>query len=302
MPAGRYVEVGANHPTTSSITRAFYDRGWRGIEIEPVTAFVEAYRSERPGDTVVQAAITADDVDSVVVHVVAGTGLSTLDDSIIERHRADGWEANDEIVPARTLDDVLDEHLTVQDPIHFMVVDVEGSEATVLESVDLDRWRPWVLVVEATAPNSTTQTHAEWESIVVGAGYEFCLFDGLSRFYVAAEHAAEMRPHLVSPANPLDVFVTHDAVVVEARLRDQEARITRLERERREALEDLIRWRGTVLSRWAAAASGGTSTSGAPTHEVVRLREELEAIRETVSWRVTAPLRTVQKRRLEGRR
>ena len=32
---GRYVDVGANHPTNDSVTRAFYDRGWRGIAIEP---------------------------------------------------------------------------------------------------------------------------------------------------------------------------------------------------------------------------------------------------------------------------
>jgi hypothetical protein len=33
---GFYVDVGANEPVCHSITKAFYERGWRGIDIEPV--------------------------------------------------------------------------------------------------------------------------------------------------------------------------------------------------------------------------------------------------------------------------
>ncbi|KQS73419.1 FkbM family methyltransferase [Modestobacter sp. Leaf380] len=299
---GRYVEVGANDPTSSSITRAFYDRGWTGLEIEPVTAFVDAYREQRPADTVVQAAVTDDGADSVVIHVVDGTGLSTLDGSIMDRHRDSGWTAHEEVVPARRLDDVLEENLSPDEPIHFLVVDVEGSEGAVLRSVDLLRWRPWVLVVEATAPNSTEQTHGEWEPRVLEAGYEFCLFDGLSRFYVAAEHADELRVDLSAPANPLDRFVTHDSSRAAESLSRSKAELTALRSRHAEVLQDLIRWRGSVLARWTEASrAGGDGHPGARTHEVVRLQEELAAIRETVSWRVTSPLRTVQKRRLQGR-
>jgi hypothetical protein len=73
----------------------------------------------------------------------------------------------------------------------------------------------------------------------------------------------------------------------------------RAERDRLE--QELVRWRGTVLTRWTDAVSGGsTGTTRQPGHETVRLREELEAMRATLSWRVTAPLRAVQRRRLQG--
>lgn len=290
---GCYVEVGANHPTDDSITRAFYDRGWRGVEIEPVGEFAEAFRRDRPGDVVVQAAVTDADVATVDLHVIEGTGLSTLDDAIAERHRTSGWETTDESVPARRLDDILEEHLEPGADIHFMVVDTEGSERGVLASVDLRRWRPWVLVVEATAPNSTRQTHDEWEHLVVAAGYEFCLFDGLSRFYVAEEHAPTLRAALSVPSNILDRFTTRECEATRTELAD-------LRRVHEAVLEDLIRWRGSVLARWAQAAGGGGS--GVPGHEVLRLRKELEETHATVSWRVTAPLRAVQARRLRGGR
>ena len=88
--------------------------------------------------------------------------------------------------------------------IHFCKIDVEGAEADVLEGLDVAGWRPWVVVVESTRPNSTEQTHESWEPSLLSAGYEFCLFDGLNRFYVANEHA-ELRHKLSAPANVLDM-------------------------------------------------------------------------------------------------
>jgi FkbM family methyltransferase len=297
---GRYVEVGACDPTDSSITRAFYDRGWSGIAIEPVTGLVESFRSQRPRDTVVQAAVTDADVGSVTLHVIEGTGLSTLEPEIAERHRASGWSTTEETVPARRLDAILDEHLRPEDDIHFMVVDTEGSERAVLASVDLRRWRPWILVVEATAPNTTRPTHDQWEAHVLAAGYEFCLFDGLSRFYVAEEHADRLRPQLSYPANVLDNYVSFSSHRRDQELAGAQAQLAQLRAEHEDTLAQLTRWRGTVLERWAEAVGTVGPPSGRATHEVVRLRHELEAMRSTVSWRVTAPLRAVQERRLRG--
>ena len=33
---GFYVDVGANDPINDSVTQAFYEKGWRGINIEPI--------------------------------------------------------------------------------------------------------------------------------------------------------------------------------------------------------------------------------------------------------------------------
>lgn len=48
---GLYIDVGANHPTADSVTRAFYDRGWSGINVEPVPSYYHALCQERPRDT-----------------------------------------------------------------------------------------------------------------------------------------------------------------------------------------------------------------------------------------------------------
>jgi hypothetical protein len=48
--SGFYIDVGSQHPDIDSVTRAFYDRGWRGVNIEPVPAYIELLRAARPRD------------------------------------------------------------------------------------------------------------------------------------------------------------------------------------------------------------------------------------------------------------
>ncbi|CAL8972036.1 MAG: hypothetical protein BGO38_13325 [Cellulomonas sp. 73-145] len=275
VTAGRYVEVGANHPSEMSVTKAFYDAGWSGITVEPVPVYASLHRELRPRDTLVEAAITDADVHTVTLHEIPGTGLSTLVDAVSTSHEGNGWAHRDIEVAARRLDDVLEEHLSPDEPIHFLLIDVEGAERSVLASVDLHRWRPWVLVVEATNPLSPEPSHMAWEDGVLAADYRLCLFDGLSRFYVAAEHE-ELAAALSYPACPHDVYDTRVA---------RDAR-----EERRELLDEVLRWRALALEGWARSATPPSDD------EAERLRAELAAMRATISWRVTAPLRSVRSR------
>src|SRR5260370_3332580 len=73
--------------------------------------------------------------------------------------------------------------------MHFLKIDVEGHEAEVLDGMDFTRFRPWILVIEATEPNTRTPTHQKWDHLVRDAGYQFVFTDVLNRYYVANEHA-----------------------------------------------------------------------------------------------------------------
>jgi FkbM family methyltransferase len=288
VSAGRYVEVGANHPSHDSITRAFYDRGWSGITVEPVPYFADLQRAERPRDHLVQAAISNSGAAEITLHVVPGTGLSTIVDAVSDRHAKAGIEHIDVVVPTRRLDDVLAESGWADRDIHFMLIDVEGAERDVLASVDLKRWRPWVLVVESTAPTSMVRTHSEWEPELLEQGYEYCLFDGISRFYVAAEKSDSLRTALSYPVCVWDDYQTLEETIAK--------------RERQELLAQTGHWRTIALTRWADAVS---QSVGVARHadqdselEHVQLdqaRKQLVAMQTTVSWRVTRPLRGVRR-------
>ena len=283
VSAGRYVEVGANHPRDDSVTRAFYDRGWSGITIEPVPYFADLQRAERPRDHLVQAAITNTGRGQITLHVVPGTGLSTIVDAVSDRHADAGIDHVDLLVPTLRLDDVLAESGRAGEEIHFMLIDVEGAERDVLQSVDLRRWRPWVLVVEATEPNSTVTTHSEWEPGLIAQGYQYCLFDGVSRFYVADEKADRLRAALSYPACVLDNYQTPS--------------LTAAMRERRVLLQQIAHWRTIALTGWADAVSQapGTPRGAGVDADFERTRRQLLAMQSTLSWRITRPLRGVRR-------
>ncbi len=278
---GRYIDVGANDPSIDSISRAFYDRGWRGITVEPVPYLAAKHRVARPGDLMFETAVTDSGDDTVTLHVIDATGLSTLVDDVASMHSDKGLDVHDMTVSATELDAILSEAGWQGLDIHFMTVDVEGVEASVLRSVDLRRWRPWVLVIEATRPRSSNPTQQFWEGMVLDAGYEFCLFDGLSRYYVAEERADELRADLSYPACALDNY---------------EARHTRELRTECEHLAQQVEHAKAEMGEWRAKAITSYMEGGRPAvkAEVDLLQRELLAMRKTLSWRVTWPLRSAK--------
>lgn len=311
---GRYVEVGANDPVKFSITKAFYDREWHGMSVEPDPSFVARLREARPRDDVVGAAVTSHG-ESVTLHLIADTGLSTLDDAVSSHHAEEGWTPEDVEVRGARLDQLVVEHGYDTGDVHFLIVDVEGFEADVLSTVDLRSWRPWVLVIEATAPLTHTSTHTMWEPAVLDAGYEFCLFDGVSRFYVASERAGDLKEALSYPACALDSFVDADAAQREnvgrltKHIEAQEGLIAGLRHQldtiSQTGAAETLRWRRAALVSWAttAAQSVGPQASAAEVSHLQFLlddaRQDAAAVRQTVSWRVTRPLRGI--RRLSSR-
>ena len=306
---GRYIDVGANDPVVDSVSMAFYSRGWSGITVEPDPAFAALLRKHRPRDLVIEAAIGTSDHATAVLHVVEGTGLSTLDDGIADAHSGSDHVVRDTTVPTRRLDSILAEAGWGGKDIHFMSVDTEGSELPVLESLDLTVWRPWVLVIEATEPNTTESTRHLWEHIVTAGGYQLCLFDGLSCFYVLAERAQQLGPALGYPACILDNYTTGALRKYIDRVAAAEGRADRLAAESRDLVEQVIRWRAESITRWAAAIDRTTSSHEAELaagraeihalqHERRLFVEQAEALRQRIadleastSWRVTEPLR-----------
>jgi len=181
---GFYVDVGANDPDDSSVTKYFYLAGWRGINIEPIPELVDKLNKSRPGDTNKGVAISNTPGELPFYKGVKNSGLSTLSPSIAASHRANGYEFTTIMIPVVTLTTVLDQHAKGKSEITFLNIDVEGFEKQVLSSLDFKRYVPRVIMAEATAPLTEAATHQEWESILLDNGYIFAMDDGLNRYYV----------------------------------------------------------------------------------------------------------------------
>lgn len=198
---GFYVDVGANDPKYLSVTRAFYDRGWHGINIDPITYSVLS--RERSRDINLEMAVSNIEGE-IDFFDVSESALCTSDPELAEKYRQSGKIVIQKKVPALTLNQILHKHSEAQ--IHFMNIDVEGAELQVLQGLDLSIWRPWIFLVEATIPTTTTPSFEEWEPLIVSSEYEFAHFDGLNRFYVAKEHR-ELLEAFRLPPGIFDEFV-----------------------------------------------------------------------------------------------
>lgn len=276
LDRGFYIDVGANDPDVHSVTKAFYERGWHGINIEPIDEWFAKLECERQRDANLKVAAGASPGE-IVFYEIPQTGLSTAFRDIAERHQRDsGFEFIERVVPVVPLREICLKH--VNGPIHFLKVDVEGAERAVLEGMDFVSFRPWVVLVEATRPLLQDEDHGQWEVLLTDAGYDFVYFDGLNRFYVAREHPG-LKSAFSSPPNVFDDFVTSaQSVNVEARkaadLRANEAEARALAAEARiQAAESLLH------------------ASEAKAQE---LAARIEAILKSSSWRVTAPVRAMR--------
>jgi FkbM family methyltransferase len=188
---GFYIDVGANDPNVDNITRYFYERGWNGINIEPnVDLFEEIVRC-RPRDSNYNVGI-ADREGTMVFYQQTDSGLqglSTFDKEISEREKKEnGFHFKETSVPVTTLDKILGK--ASWPAITFITIDVEGFEKQVIESIDLVKYRPAALCIEAMLPATKIPSYAAWEKIVLESDYLFAMFDGVNRYYVHRDHAA----------------------------------------------------------------------------------------------------------------
>ena len=201
---GFYLDVGANDPTVDSVTQFFYEQGWCGINIEPLTSHWQALQEARLRDINLQCVVGSFEGE-IKLWECDVRGWATTDEEVIAHHETNGHLGRYTKVRQTTLNQLWLEHVPLE--VHFLKIDVEGSERSVLEGLDLQRFRPWIVVVEATRPNTMIEVHAQWEHLLLNANYQFVYADGLNRFYIAGEHQ-ELKAAFSYPPNFFDHFVT----------------------------------------------------------------------------------------------
>lgn len=219
VSTGFYLDVGAADPVEGSVTKAFYQKGWRGINIEPLDNYYKLIVKDRPEDINLNIAITdyngTLDLFAIKERNSASNGLSTTNEKYAEHYRSVGFESEKITVSCHSLDVVLEKHKSKE--IHFIKIDVEGCEKKVIEGLFLTKSRPWIMVIEATKPNTNIDVSFEWEHIILKNDYSFVYFDGLNKFYLAKEHS-DLKHHFQSPVSCLDNFIVYPHLIAEQQL------------------------------------------------------------------------------------
>lgn len=203
IPNGQYLDIGAQDPRYDSVSKVFYDRGWRGIHVEPMKFYAAQLRAYRPEEKVVTAGIGSSP-GLADFYEFAETGLSTFNKVVAAEHKRLGRSFTQSKRPIYTLDDIFEANYNGKD-LHWMKIDVEGNEKDVLEGWKNSNLRPWIVVVESINPVTRNDVSEQWISILRSKGYEDIWFDSLNRFFIH-ESQKNLKVYFKTPPNLFDGF------------------------------------------------------------------------------------------------
>lgn len=147
---GVFVELGALDGIKYSNTKFFEEQmGWRGVLIEGQPDNARALATNRPRAVTVQEAVCPAGTHNVTFTGRAGDAVGGLLDAMTPEHlkRYLRDHVKDQtVVPCRPLGDIL--HASGVSKVDFFILDVEGGERIVLDTMDWDiPVRVWVVEV-----------------------------------------------------------------------------------------------------------------------------------------------------------
>jgi FkbM family methyltransferase len=205
VPQGFYVDVGAGEPNVESVTRAFYEGGWRGINVEPLVSVFDRIQLARERDINLNVAVTDSVGEATFFAIDGSSGLSTSDPKRARTLHERGHAVSEVTIRTTTLAEICRAHVNRE--VHFLKIDVEGLEEKVLRGADFDAVRPWIIVAESEYQGQLPPRADEWESILLDARYVFAHYDGLNRYYVSKERFDELSAAFSVGPNLFDDFV-----------------------------------------------------------------------------------------------
>jgi len=201
---GFYVDVGANHPTIDSVTKLFYSKGWRGINVEPNQELLRLLIADRPEDINVGVGVGSEITTATFRNYEGADGLSTFADAVKsqqdEYYTPFKQNFTDEILQITTLAKIFSEYDVKK--IDFMKIDVEGYEYEVLLGNDWERHKPELICIEANHMDN------DWRPILLNNGYKQFFNDGLNDYY-----AQKGSSHLKAFSFPEKVFMRFPTIV-----------------------------------------------------------------------------------------
>lgn len=143
---GSFIDVGANDPIRLNNTWRFYQRGWRGVNVEPSRALWQRLQEHRPEDVNLNVGAGRTSGTATFYEMTVDT-YSTFNKANSQEFASGKKLAARIETPVLTLAMIWREHCSAAS-VDFVSVDVEGDNLAVLQGNDWSTFRPRFVLVE----------------------------------------------------------------------------------------------------------------------------------------------------------
>ena len=193
---GFYIDVGAFDPNSVSVTKAFYLRGWNGINIEPLPNQIELFKKERPNDINLQL-VVGKKQENITFNI---NGQYS---AVKEVYAGKAKKLNQTInIKMDTMKNICKKYVPKGKEIDFCKIDVEGNERDVLLGYDFKNYKPKVFCIESNIPLTYIPNHKLWEEILLNNSFTFVLQYKVNRYYVNNDF-----PELLEIAKKIRIYL-----------------------------------------------------------------------------------------------
>jgi hypothetical protein len=144
---GFFVDVGCYHPKKHSNTYMLYKAGWSGINIDMEADKISLFNMARSRDWNVLVPVS-DKKEIVNVYRFGKFGVgSTIDHNFAVETGNTIYDTTE--LCSKTLDEVIDDSPYSGKQIDVLSIDVEGMDYRVLSSLNLETYRPKIIIIES---------------------------------------------------------------------------------------------------------------------------------------------------------
>jgi hypothetical protein len=185
---GRFIDAGAFHPFKYSNTMLLSQLGWRGINIDCDPMKIARFQKLRPCDENICAAVGESLRDMVYLEYSA-EGLTNRIADPAEKNLLSGCGEKPSkvtLIRVTTLTNVIEQSAFQGQHLHYLNVDCEGQDLSVLKGLNFSRYSPDLITVEAW----TKKAQAELTAFLERFGYELTDIVRLTLFFKKCAAAA----------------------------------------------------------------------------------------------------------------
>ena len=162
--SGIYIDVGANNPDIINNTRLFYERGWRGINIEPSEKDFKLLQEKRPEDKNYNNAIGLGEI--ILFEGEDNSVGNTYNQKLADERGLTKTRK----IKLKPLSEIFEENNLKT--VDFISVDVETFEHEVLKSNNWEKYKATVLCIEGSGYDYLKKF-----------GYKKVFWDGCNTYY-----------------------------------------------------------------------------------------------------------------------